>query len=313
MSRRFFAARICNFNCERKSERYHLGMRIASTAAAAAILILAMSSSAGDPPNSDDCATATETLSETTFRAESWDPVVTMGRSLSDRYGINISVESPKWAFPLDTEDVAAADPEFSATHNNIHYLVQKRHALEIRFPTAEDGRPADIPSLVQQVSDAANKEMPYSYRVDALDGNAYALVPTTTRNADGRLEAATPLLDHKVTIPPAKRAITQHGNLLAAELSKQSGFDVACCESSVGGVPWGMAEIEFGAENKPAREILRSLISLEQQAQANSSGPWHPTYNHWVVRCDGTGTPSCSITVQGLSSCRYWRNPTGN
>ncbi len=35
-----------------------------------------------------------------------------MGRSLADRYGINVSVESPKWSFPFDTEDVAIADPQ---------------------------------------------------------------------------------------------------------------------------------------------------------------------------------------------------------
>ena len=237
-----------------------------------------------------------------------------MGRSLADRYGINVSVESPKWSFPFDTEDVAIADPQFSVEHDNINYRVMKRHAIEVRFPTSEDGHPTDVPGLVRQLAEVANKEMPYAYRVDVFAGNAYALVPTTTKSSDGHLEDALPLLDHKVTIPFAKRMISQHANLMAEDLSKQAGLHVGCCEFvDDGGVPWGTAEIEFGADNKPAREILRSLISLEQKTNEQSNGPWHGTYNHWVVRCDGTGAPWCSIQVQGLTSCRYWRNPTEN
>ena len=279
--------------------------------AAAFFFVPTIASVAGGPQNSDDCASSRETTYQTTFRAESWDPVVTMGRSLADRYGINVSVESPKWAFPLDTEDVAIADPTFSAEHDNFHYQVMKRHAIEITFPTSEDGKPTDIPRLIQQLSEAANNEMPYSYRVDTVDDNAYALVPTTTKNADGHLENAIPLLDHRITIPFAKRMILQHANLMAEELSKQTGLHVGCCQSLLAGVPWGTAEIEFGADNKPAREILRSLISVEQQANSQLPfGPWHPKYDHWIVRCDGTGAPYCSIEVEGLSSCRYWRNP---
>ena len=80
-----------------------------------------------------------------------------MGRSLSDRYGINVSVESPKWAFPsFDTEDVAVADPKFSATHDNVHCRVIKRHVSKVRFPRP-NGRPTDIPGLVQHLAEAAN------------------------------------------------------------------------------------------------------------------------------------------------------------
>jgi hypothetical protein len=289
-------------------------MRLASTAIAARILILAMSLSAGRPSHSDDdCATSRETLYETTFSAESWDPVLTVGRSLFDRYHINVSIESPRWAFPLDTEDVAVADPEHSATHDNIHYRVMKRHYVEVQFPTSEEGRPTDVPALLQHLAEVANNEMPYNYRVDTLDTNAYTLVPTATKSADGHVEGALPLLDRKVTIPFAKRMILQHGHLLAEELSKQTGLHIGCCDSSLTGVQWGMAEIEFGADDKPAREILSSLISLEQKTNEQSNGPWHGTYNHWVVRCDGTGAPWCSIQVQGLGTCRYWRNPTEN
>jgi hypothetical protein len=37
-----------------------------------------------------------------------------------------------------DTEDVAVADPQFSAEHKNVHYLIMRRPALEVRFPAAD-------------------------------------------------------------------------------------------------------------------------------------------------------------------------------
>jgi hypothetical protein len=171
----------------------------------------------GGPQNPDACASPSENENEITLRAESWDPVVTIGRTLSDRYGINVSVEAPKWAFPDDTEDVAVADPAFSEQHNNIHYDVMKRHALEVRFSTSGSDDPIDVPRLLRQVVEAANKEMPYGYRLD-VNGNVYALVPTTTRNSKGDLEDVLPLLDRKVTIPLATRSIAEHANLMADE-----------------------------------------------------------------------------------------------
>jgi len=229
---------------------------------------------------------------------------VTIGRTLAIRYGIKVSVEAPKWVFPGDTEDVAVADPAYSEQHGNIHYALMKRHAIEVRFSTAENRQPDDVARLLRQVADAANREMPYGYRLDASDGD-YALVPTRTRNSNGDLEDVLPLLDRKVTIPLGTRSIAEHANLMAAELSRQTGLHIGCCQSLVAGVPWGMAEVSFEADNKPAREVLKWLILTEQQANSRALSSWHPEYDHWVVLCDGTGAPWCHIEVEGKYSSR--------
>lgn len=119
-----------------------------------------------------------------------------------------MSVEAPKWAFPSDTEDVAVADPEFSEQHDHIHYGVMRRHALEVRFSASADGHPGDVTRLLRQVADAANREMPYEYRLMDVNGDDYALVPTRTRNSKGNLEDVLPLLDHDVIFPPAPAAL---------------------------------------------------------------------------------------------------------
>lgn len=225
---------------------------------------LLVTSLIGGAQNPDDCASVKENGDEVTLRAESWNPVLTIGRTLADRYGINVSVEAPKWAFLGDTEDVAVADPAFSEQHGNIHYDVMKRHAIEVRF----------------------------------------SIVPTRTRNSNGHLEDALPLLDRNVTIPLGTRSIAEHANLMADELSKQTGLHIGCCQALVAGVPWGMAKVRFEADNKPAREVLKWLILTEQQANSQASSR-HPNYDHWVVRCDGTGAPWCFIEVEGKFSSR--------
>lgn len=252
-------------------------------------------------PSPNDCATVEKNGDEITLRAESWDPVLDVGVTIADRYGIKVSVEAPKWAFPGDTEDVAIADPAFSEEHDHIHYDVMRRHTIEVRFSTSANGRPDDVAGLLRQLADAANREMPYEYRLDA-SGDDYALVPTGTRNSKDALEDVLPLLDRKVTISSGTRSIAEHAKLMADELSKQSGLRIGCCQALVAGVPWGMAEIKFEADRKPAREVLKSLILIEQQANSQASS-WHPDYDHWVVRCDGSGVPFCFIEVEGRSS----------
>jgi hypothetical protein len=117
-----------------------------------------------------------------------------------------------------------------------------------------------------------------------------------------GNLEEVMPLLDRKVTVPSGTRSIAEHAQLMADELSKQTGLRMGCCQSLVAGVPWGMAEVSFEADHKPAREVLKSLILIEQQANSQVSSR-HPNFDHWVVRCAGTGDPYCVIEVEGKSS----------
>jgi len=88
----------------------------------------------------------------------------------------------------------------------------------------------------------------------------------------------------------------------MANDLAEQTGLHIGCCQWLVAGVPWGMAEVRFEAEYKPAREVLKSLILIEQQANSQASSR-HPDYDHWVVRCDGTGAPWCFIEVEGMFS----------
>jgi hypothetical protein len=243
------------------------------------------------------------TANEVIVAADSWDPVLAVGATLADHYGIGVSVESPQWAFPADAEDVTIADPQFSARHRNVHYLMMKPHVLQVRFPVAVYTPPTE--GLLRQIVEAANKEMPYAYRLDGHD-HEYVIVPTKTRNSAGQLEDVKPLLDRHVSIPAGLRTIAQHASLIADQLSEQTGLHISCCQTIVAGIPWGQAKVRFQANDEPARDVLRKLIGLEQQQNSKASNQ-HPAYDHWVVSCDGTGAPRCFIEVRGAftSHCR--------
>ena len=73
---------------------------------------------------------------------------------------------------------------------------------------------------------------------------------------------------------------------------------------SFVAGVPWGTAQVSFEADNKPARQVLKQLMVAEEKANSESSAT-HPYYDHWAVRCDGTGSPWCFIEVESRYSAR--------
>jgi hypothetical protein len=181
-----------------------------------------------------------------------------------------------------------------------------KRHLLQLRFSVNGKGEPTDTLASLQQLKDAANREMPYAYRLDA-DKEAYALVTTKTRNRTGGVIDMQPLLDHRVTIPQGTWHVREIAGLMAKQLSQQTGLHVSCCQAVVGGVPWGMGRITFEANDKPAREVLKELIRLEDETNSMSPNR-HPHYDHWTVGCDGTGAPWCFIEVEGKNSgpCRW-------
>lgn len=256
---------------------------------------------------SSQCAEIKKTDYEITLTARSWNPVAMLGTTLADLYGQRIVVEDPQWAFPYDTKDISVADPAWTAKHHNAHELVMKAHTLRVRFPINADGSVQDFAHVVQQIADEANKQMPYGYRMQRF-GDIYDLVPMSTRDASGKVVLVTPMLDLHVTIPRGTRPIADHARLMAEQLSKQTGFHISCCQSLVAGVPWGLASVEFGADDQPAREVLRSLIQLEAVENGAASAR-HPDYTFWAVRCDGSGSPWCSIEVQARYSgfCRNW------
>jgi len=72
------------------------------------------------------------------------------------------------------------------------------------------------------------------------------------------------------------------------------------------------MAKVTLEAQDKPAREVLKELMHLEEQANSELSMR-HPVFDHWTLGCDGTGAAWCFIEVRGrytgrcMWACPFW------
>ena len=219
-------------------------------------------------------------------------PVDSAAITLAQEFGIAVSVEDPPYIFPEDMKDVTdgVTTADVSRVPNpQRRVLIPKGGRLEIRFALKPDGSPQDLPGLLRDLIAAANARFLFTYRLDA-DGTRFTIVPTLTRNALGKKTDVTPLLDRRVTIPAGTRSIADTAALMADALSAQTGLRVYCCQGAVRGIPRGMAEIPFEANNEPARNVLIRLISAAAPGQSDRA--------YWLQRCDTLPSNWCFINL---------------
>lgn len=164
---------------------------------------------------------------------------------------------------------------------------------LEVHFILDSNGMPVDIPGVLRSLVDAANAQFPFQYRLDA-DGNWFTITPTHTRDQLGHSVSTVPLLDRHVTIPPGTRPIMQSASLMADALSAQTGLRVSCCQAFVAGIPWGLTEIFFEANDEPARSVLKRLFTAAAINQ--------PDRDYWLQRCDPLPSAWCFINLAHIS-----------
>ena len=215
-------------------------------------------------------------------------PVDSAALLLAGQFGLLVSVEDPEYLFPGDIQDVTLQISRQLQPNHRI--FVPKGGRLETPFSVRGDGSPADPRKLIQDLVERANSQFPFRYRLDT-DGDSFAIVPTRTRDADGKSIAATALLDRRVTIPPGARTLIETAGLMASALSLQTGKRVSCCQASVAGVPWGLASVTFEATDEPARSVLKRLIVASLNGQPNHSYAW-------TVRCDPNPAGWCFVNL---------------
>lgn len=259
--------------------RLHRVYRFSLLVANAALLAIAQPPEAGRIVRNGDTAT---------LIVDSGRPVDSAAITLAEQFGIVVSVEDPPYIYREDIKDVAA---EFSRVKNlPSRMLVPKGGRLEVRFDLGAHGAPANIRALLQRVANAANAAFPFAYRIDETHG-ALALVPTRTRDLLGRVVEITPLMDRRVTIPLGTRTMIETARLMTDALSAQTGVHVSCCQSVVGGVPWGLPVVKFEAHDEPARSVLRRLIGAEIGDK--------PDRYAYSQRCDPAPSGWCVITLR--------------
>lgn len=214
-------------------------------------------------------------------------PVAAAAAELARRFGIAISVEDPKYEFDGDRINVTRLSESGKLAQP---VFVPRGGRLEIPFEAMADGWPAKRIPLVDDLIEAANKELPFAYRLDVSD-MPFAIVPTKTRNGDGEIVAFTSLLDRVVSIPHGRRRVLDSASLMAQALSDQTGLTVSCCDGPIAGIPWGLQEAEFSANNETARDVLRRLLKLT------------PGRYIWLLNCEPAPSQFCLINLHQVNA----------
>ena len=227
------------------------------------LTVLVACSSAAVPQTSD-IAQIERRGDSAILSVNTFGPLDAIATKLESQFGIAVGAEDPMFQFRGDMMDISREVPRVRPGT-----LVPARWGFEVRFPTNPDGSPQDVRALLESIVAEANLRSPFAYRLDER-GGAFFFVPTRTHDAQGQSVAMTPLLDRPVTIPAGVRRIHESASLMAADLSRQTGLQVSCCQSVIAGYPWGMEELMFSANNEPARSVLMRL-----------------GMNHWHMRCD--------------------------
>jgi hypothetical protein len=228
---------------------------------------------------------------EATLIVEGPRPVDSAASTLASDFGIRVNVEDPAYIFRDDVKDVTATVARSAPNPRPV--LIPMGGKLEVHFILGSNGMPVDIPGLLRSLVDTANAQFPFQYRLDA-DGNWFTIIPTHSRDQLGHSVATVPLLDRHVTIPPGTRPIMQSASIMADALSAQTGLRVSCCQAGVAGIPWGLAEIFFEANDEPARTVLKRLFTAAATNQ--------PDRDYWLQRCDPLPSAWCFINLAHIS-----------
>jgi hypothetical protein len=230
-------------------------------------------------------------------------PVDLAAKKLVDEFGVAINVEDPVYLYRDDVQDIGVA-------RSGKRLLIPKSSLLEMRFDLRPDGSIADVRQVVRDLVDTANTQLPFLYRLDN-DHDVVMLVPTRSRDEQGRSVDRAPLLDRHITIPLATRRIFEHANLLTESLQQQTGVRVSCCQSGVGGIAWGSTVISFEARDEPARSALLRLLRSEPgrdrfvpvehtgASRLVKADPGREHW-HWLMRCQ-PGEAWCIINVSAI------------
>jgi len=230
-------------------------------------------------------------------------PVDLAAKKLVDEFGVAINVEDPLYFYGDDVQfsHVAASGKRV---------MIPKAVLLEMSFALNQDGSVRNIGQVVETLRETANRQLPFAYRIDN-DRDVFTLVPTRTRDEQGRSVDLTPLLDRQVTVPIGTRRIFEHVNLLTESLQQQTGVRLSCCQGAVGGILWGSTVTSFEARDEPARSallrLLRSepgrdrLVPIEHTGASRlvKADPGREHW-HWLMRCQ-PGEAWCFINVAAI------------
>jgi hypothetical protein len=207
-------------------------------------------------------------------------PLADMAQQLERLSGVPISFEDVRYENASDVEDVteSVVKPQYRAPNRTaapIRVLSPRGGELSLSLEVEAGGtnRPRDLHTALTGALDAyAAKGFPGRYAVKQ-DGGIFIISPAGVRDAGGSMIPAKSILEALVTFAPVPRSAAETLELILAEVSRTSGFQV-----DVGTIPLNgfiPRIVTVGAWREPAKSVLLRLfanVALAKTATGESA-----------------------------------------
>ncbi len=161
---------------------------------------------------------------------------------LASRYGWLVTYEDPPY---LNSGDIAPG----------LHVPLGGR--LDITYSVSPTTRLPDKREVIHTLLDAARQRTGIAFELREGVGRLH-IVPAKAKDASGNPVDVTPVLDTRITIADEDTVAAGALSLICGAVTRMTGQRV-----TVGTTPLGFLRVRthIGAEDKPAREVLSSVL----------------------------------------------------
>ncbi len=185
-------------------------------------------------------------------------PLRQAAEALAEEYGWTVDYEDPIYS---DAEGLERTEPGFVATHPNEKQHLVAGHKFESEFAENGNMSAANEKVVLQKVISDYNKSRnPGKFGLLDEGGGRFAVIGTK----GGNTEALTGVLDSAITIDIKGMNAAWALSRMCDSLTASSGVQVRLMRYPQNVL--AQTQVSLHAENEPARDVLRTLLSQAPQ-----------------------------------------------
>jgi hypothetical protein len=214
-------------------------------------------------------------------------PVAQAIAVLSERHGIAITYEDPRYEFEGDLKDVTS-EVARSPIKPGLKILIPRGGPLELTYSMPPGSRrPEQVDALIRKILDTHAASGRGSQFGLTQDGNTFHVVPVMLRSSQGAWKATTSVLNTPITVAIEQRSGIQMVAAICEALTAAARVRVV-----VGAEPWNAmakAQIVDGGTNEAAGAMLSRVLQQLTSQTAERFGKEFERPYVWQLLFDPT------------------------
>jgi hypothetical protein len=181
-------------------------------------------------------------------------PVEKAVHDLQKRFSMPVAYEDPRYSFVEDIEQDITSSRDLARYPSGLfpQVLIPRKHRLVV------EDNPDSLKVLRSLLEAEARAGVVFELR--EMNG-MFAVVPSRVRGPDGSFHAETPVLDAKISLPDGERSVMSALHEICAAVTSATGVPVRAGRVEAG-KPLRVRRVRTSATDKPAREVLRSVLA---------------------------------------------------